>query len=324
MRFIKLGSTDIEVSVIAFGAWAIGGLWWGGTDEKDSIEAIQAAIESGINFIDTAPAYGMGLSESFVARAVGKKRDKVVIATKCGIRWDLKKGVYFFDYPSGEQVYRYLGSKSIEEEVERSLKRLQTDYIDLYQTHWQDSTTPISETMETLIRLKEKGKIRAIGVSNASVEQIRQYLKYGNVDTDQEKYSMIDRNVESQIQPFCFSNNITMLAYSPMERGLLTGRMSAGRKFNKGDARITDRLFSKENISRVNSLLEEHLKPVAQKHHATFGQLAAAWITDKPNSVALVGARNRQQVLQNAYAGSIILDEDDRKKVKAFIDAYSN
>ncbi|MBM3712895.1 MAG: aldo/keto reductase, partial [Actinobacteria bacterium] len=179
MKFIKLGGADIEVSVVAFGAWAIGGLWWGGTDEKNSIEAIKASLENGINFIDTAPAYGKGLSEEYVAKAIKGRRDSVVIATKCGLRWDLNKGLYFFDYPSGEQVYRFLGKESIEYELDLSLKRLKTDYIDLYQIHWQDPTTPISETMEMLLRLKDKGKIRAIGVSNASFEQIKEYLKYG-------------------------------------------------------------------------------------------------------------------------------------------------
>ncbi len=322
MRFIKLGTTDIKVSVVALGTWAIGGQWWGGTDEKDSIEAIKASVEEGINFIDTAPAYGQGISEQYVARAIEGKRDKVVLATKCGLRWDLARGFHFFDYPSGEPVYRYLGSQSIEHELDMSLKRLKTDYIDLYQTHWQDPTTPISETMETLLRLKEKGKIRAIGVSNASLDQIRQYLKYGALDSDQEKYSMLDRSVENEILPFCQKNSITMLAYSPIEKGLLTGKISPERKFSEGDSRIGDAMFSKENIARTNSLLEKHLKPLADKYNATYGNLAAAWIIRRPNSVALLGARNKKQALENVRSGSILIDEEDSKMFDLFISEY--
>src|SRR4030042_4259858 len=154
MRYVKLGSTTIEVSVVAFGAWAIGGSWWGGTDEKASIEAIQASLDSGINFIDTAPSYGRGLSEELISKAIKGRRGKVVLATKCGIRWDLKKGTFFFNYATGQPGYRYLGKESIQHEIEESLRRLDTAYIDLYQTHWQDPTTPIGETMEKLIELK--------------------------------------------------------------------------------------------------------------------------------------------------------------------------
>jgi methylglyoxal reductase len=323
VRFIKLGSTEIKVSVVALGTWAIGGQWWGGTDEKDSIEAIETAVEEGINFIDTAPGYGQGISEEYVARAIAGKRDILVLATKCGLRWDLKKGLHFFDYPSGEPVYRYLGSQSIEHELDMSLKRLKTDYIDLYQTHWQDPTTPISETMETLLRLKDKGKIRAIGASNASLGQVKEYLEYGALDADQEKFSMLDRTVENEILPFCQDNNITMLAYSPMEKGLLTGKISPERQFAEGDSRIGDAMFSKENIARTNSLLEKFLKPVADKYNATYGNLAAAWITSKPNSIALLGARNKRQASENARAGSILLDEEDIKMFDSFILHYS-
>jgi len=324
MKFIKLGGTDIEVSVIAFGAWAIGGLWWGGTDEKNSIKAIKESLENGINFIDAAPAYGKGLSEEYVAKAIKGRRDSVVIATKCGLRWDLNKGFYFFDYPSGEQVYRYLGKESIEYELNLSLKRLKTDYIDLYQIHWQDPTTPISETMEMLLRLKDKGKIRAIGVSNASFEQIKEYLKYGVLNTDQEKYSILSRQVEKEIQPFCLKNNITMLAYSPMGRGLLTGRISTDRIFKEGDSRLSDEIFSKDNISFINKLLEKHIKPIAEKYNATYGNIAVAWVVNKPNWVALVGARNREQAYENARAGDIMLDDEDIKNINEFINEYES
>ena len=318
MRYKKLGQTDIEVSVVALGAWAIGGTWWGGTEEKASIEAVNASIDSGVNFIDTAPAYGRGISEEFIGKAIGSKRGKIILATKCGLRWDMKKGMYFFDY-DGATVYRYLGKESIEEELDRSLKRLKTDYIDLYQTHWQDPTTPIEETMETLLALKEKGKIRAIGVSNVDIEQLKEYAKYGVVNTDQEQYSLIDRGVEADLLPWCIENNASMLAYSPMARGLLTGKMSHKRNFGEGDSRKQEERFSGSNIKKVNKLLKKYLEPLAVKYGVTTGNIAIGWVISKPNVIALVGARNRQQANENAAAAGVDLDNDDLVQIDRFI-----
>lgn len=322
MRYVKLGNSQIKVSVIGLGAWAIGGKWWGGTNEKESIEAIQASIDSGINFIDTAPAYGQGLSEIFIGKALRGRRDKVVIATKCGLRWDLKKGFYFFDYAPGVPMYRYLGRESLEYELDQSLKRLGTDYIDLYQSHWQDPTTPISETMETFLKFKEKGKIKAIGVSNISLEQIEEYSGYGVIDSDQEKYSLLDSSIESDLLPWCEKNNVSMLAYSSISKGLLTGKMSPDREFKQDDVRSGDPRFSAENIKRVNMLLEKHLKSVAEKHNASYGHIAIAWLLKNPKVIALCGARNKNQAIENARAGNIELDGDDLKKVDDFIKEY--
>ena len=323
MKKIKLGKSNIEVSVIGFGAWAIGGRWWGGTDETASIRAILASIDAGINFIDTAQAYGQGLSERLIAKAIKGKRDKLVIATKCGLRWDLQKGMYFFDYAPDVPVYRYLGRESIEHEIDSSLKNLNTDYIDVYQSHWQDPTTPISETMETFMKLKEKGKIRAIGVSNASLIEIMEYTKYGIIDTDQEKYSLLDREVETAILPWCKKNTVTMLAYSPMSKGLLTGNLSSDRKFIGDDSRIGDPRFSPENIKITNSLLERYLKPVAEKYGVSIGNIATAWLISRQSVIALCGARNEKQALENAAAGNISLDKNDIEQVKQFIKEYS-
>ncbi|HJX01539.1 MAG TPA: aldo/keto reductase [Candidatus Humimicrobiaceae bacterium] len=322
MRYVKLGNSQIEVSVIGLGAWAIGGKWWGGTNEKDSIEAIQASIDSGVNFIDTAPAYGQGLSEGLIEKALRGRRDKVVIATKCGLRWDLKKGLYFFDYAPGVPMYRYLGRESLEYELDQSLKRLGTDYIDLYQSHWQDPTTPISETMETFLKMKEKGKIRAIGVSNATLDEIKEYARYGIIDSDQEKYSAIDRGVESELLPWCEKNNVSMLAYSSMEKGLLTGKISPDRKFKSGDSRLDDPRYSAENIKKVNKLLKNHLETVAEKYNASYGHIVTAWLLKSPKVIALCGARNKNQAIENARAGNIELDGDDLKKVDDFIKEY--
>src|SRR5882724_5273624 len=192
MLYRPLGQSGIQASVIGLGTWAIGGWMWGGTDEAKAIRAIQVSLDAGITLIDTAPAYGLGLSETIVGKAVAGRRDKVVIATKCGLVWHVKRGDPFLD-EKGKAIHRYLGSESIRYEVEQSLKRLNTDYIDLYQTHWQDVTTPIEETMKTLLDLKKQGKIRAIGVSNCAVEQLEAYRKIGPLDSAQEKYSMLDR-----------------------------------------------------------------------------------------------------------------------------------
>jgi methylglyoxal reductase len=322
VRYVKLGSSAIEVSVLGFGAWAIGGIWWGGTDERESIDAIQASLDSGINFIDTAPAYGKGLSENLIGKAIKGRRDKIVIATKCGIRWDLQKGMHFFDYPTGEPVHRYLGKESIQHEIEESLKRLGTDYIDLYQTHWQDSSTPIEETMGKLMELKEQGKIRAIGVSNVSIEQLREYSRFGILDTVQEKYSLIDLGVEEELLPWCKENNATMLAYSPQSKGLLTGKLSPERVFNGDDIRIGDLRFEPDNIRRTNELLEKFIKPVAEKHKATIGHITVAWLVQNSSVVALVGSRSRNQALENASAGDIILNDTDKNNIKGFLAEY--
>jgi methylglyoxal reductase len=321
MRFVKLGSTDMKVSAVAFGAWAVGGHWWGGNDEKDSIEAIQSSIEAGVNFVDTAPAYGLGLSEEIVAKAIKGKRESIFIATKCGMRWDLKKGMYFFDYDPGVPMYRYLGEESLEEELDNSLKRLNTDYIDLYQTHWQDPTTPIDKTMEFLMQAKKKGKIRAIGVSNVNPQQIKEYAANGVLDTDQEKYSLIDLEVEEVLMPWCEKNNVSMLAYSPTAKGLLTGSLTPQRKFSEGDIRKDDSAYSPENILRINALLDKYVKPLAQKHNAEIGNIVTAWLIDNPSVIALCGARNKKQAAENAAAGDILLDSEDKAKVKSFMEA---
>jgi len=323
MRYVNLGSTGIKVSVIGFGAWAIGGKWWGGNDEKDSLEAIAASIDEGVNFIDTAPAYGQGLSEELVGRVVAGKRDKIVIATKCGLRWDLQKGSFFFKYAPGNYVYRYLGAESIKFELEQSLKRLKTDYIDLYQTHWQDSTTPIEETMGALMELKQEGKIRAIGVSNASLKQIKEYAMFGKVDSDQEKYSIIDKEVERDLLPWCRKNKASLLAYSPMSRGLLTGKILPERKFGEDDSRTEEERFSPVNIEKTNLLLEKYLKVSAEKHNAAYGHLAVASIIRDPSVIALVGARNKAQAVDNVKSASIELDEEDLERISNFSDEYT-
>ncbi len=313
----KIGKTDMEASVIAFGAWAIGGWLWGGTEEKQSVNAIDAAYDNGINFIDTAPIYGFGVSEEIVGKAIKDKRDKIILATKCGMVWDRAEGDFFFhsdentvqENESERKVYKYLGPESIRNEIELSLKRLQTDYIDLYQTHWQESTTPIEDTMAELLKLKEEGKIRAIGVSNATVEQMQ---TYGEIDSDQEKFNLLqqDKKKVGNVE-YCANNKVAFLAYSPIAQGLLTGKVTTDRKFAEGDVRLKNKLFNPASIEEVNSFLNE-LNTLVEKYDSTIGNLIMAYTYSIPGiSHLLVGARTVEQSIENSKAGRIELTNED-------------
>jgi len=271
--------------------------------------------------MDTAPAYGMGLSEEIVGRAIKGKRDKVVIATKCGLVWHLQKGEHFFDYQSGEKVYKYLGPQSIRYEMEQSLSRLGIDYIDLYQTHWQDTTTPVEDTMETLMDLKREGKIRAIGASNATLDQLKQYDKAGQLDVDQEKYSLIDTEVEKEQLPWCKENKVTMLAYSPLAQGLLTGKLGPEREFKGDDLRKSNPRFSVENRKKVKSLLERDFKPIAEKSDLSIAQLSVAPLVSQDGVIALCGARNQEQAEENAKAGQFLIEQEDVERIRSLVAA---
>ena len=322
MRQRPLGQSGIDASVIGLGTWAIGGWMWGGTDERDASDAIQASIDSGITLIDTAPAYGMGRSEEIVGKAIAGRRDQVLIATKCGLVWDTNKGTAFV-MQDGHQIHRYLGPESIKRECEQSLKRLGTDHIDLYQTHWQDSTTPIEQTMSALMDLKREGKILAIGVSNASLEQMEEYRAVGPVDTDQEKYSMLDRNLGAVQLPYLLKNDIAFLAYSPLANGLLTGKITAGREFSGDDLRRNNSRFSKENREWVALALRE-FEPIAKQHDATTAQVVLAWTLEQPGVThVLVGARNRRHALENAAAGDLTLSAEELKLIDQAIEQLS-
>lgn len=321
MQFRPLGQSGIQASVVGLGTWAIGGFFWGGTDESESIGAIQAAIDAGITLIDTAPGYGLGVAESFVGKAIEGRRDQIVLATKCGLVWHTTKGEYSFS-DTGRPVHRYLASESIRYELEQSLKRLRTDHIDLYQTHWPDPTTPIRETMDTLLQLKEEGKIRAIGISNTSLDQLKEYQQYGPVDVKQERYSMLDRDVELEQLPYCRENNIAFLAYSPLAMGLLTGKIGVEREFPDDDMRSQDPRFSMESRRKTLSTLEM-FKPIAEAHNLTIAQLVIAWTISQPGLThALVGARHAQQAQENAQAGSVILSQEELAKMNEAISKY--
>lgn len=323
MKFRKLGQSGMEVSVVGLGTWAIGGWMWGGAgNEADSITAIQASLDSGVNLIDTAPAYGFGLAETIVGKAIQDRRDKVILATKCGLVWHMKKGNHFFD-AEGHTVHRYLGAESLRYEVEQCLKRLNTDYIDLFQTHWQDATTDIAETMETLLALKQEGKIRAIGGSNLAIEDLEAYTQAGVLDSAQEKYSMLDREIETNLLPYCQDHQISMLSYSSLALGLLSGKIGPDRKFSGDDQRITDPRFSVENRQRVVNLLDE-FKPIAESHNISIAQLVIAWTVAQPGiTYSLCGARNPQQAIENAKAGEIHLSTEEIQTMNTILQNHS-
>ncbi|NVK34355.1 MAG: aldo/keto reductase [Rhodobacteraceae bacterium] len=306
----EIGRSGIQASAIGLGTWAIGGWMWGGTDEALSIKAIQASIDEGISLIDTAPAYGQGVAEEIVGKAIKGRRDEVVLATKCGLVWHTQRGNHFFDY-EGKPVHRYLGKDAIVYEVEQSLKRLGTDCIDHYITHWQDPTTPIAETMEALETLKAQGKIRSIGASNTSLEDVKSYLAAGQLDAIQEEYSMVKRDIDTTLIPLCQENGVSVLSYSSLALGLLTGKIGPERTFDGDDQRKDNPRFSIENRRRVAQLMEV-IEPVAASHGATKAQVVIAWTLQQPGiTFSLCGARNPDQAAENARAGRLRLTEEE-------------
>jgi myo-inositol catabolism protein IolS len=295
MQLRTLGHTDIAISPIIMGTWQAGRDMWTDIDDAETTRAIQAAIDNGINAIDTAPVYGKGHSERVVAKAVGRARSKVVIATKV-----------FANELAHDQVLAA---------CERSLKNLDTDYIDLYQIHWPSGSfgspvVPIEETMQALNRLKEQGKIRAIGVSNFSRDQLQEAMAFGEVESLQPPYSLFWRHVEKDAMPLCRAQGLSVLAYSPMAQGLLTGKFRPDHRFKRGDHRRANRLFQEPVFTRVQGALEA-LHPIADRHGITLGQLALAWVASRPGTCAIAGARNETQVAENARAASVSLTPED-------------
>ncbi|WP_458793024.1 aldo/keto reductase [Yoonia sp. MH D7] len=317
----EIGKSGIMASAVGLGTWAIGGWMWGGTDEARSIKAVQASIDNGITLIDTAPMYGAGVSEEIVGKALKGRRDKVVLATKCGLVWHTQKGNHFFDN-DGAPVHRYLGKESIIYEVEQSLKRLGTDVIDHYITHWQDPTTPISETMEALEQLKKDGKIRSIGASNTSPEDIQAYIAAGQLDAVQEEYSMIKRDIEETHIPPVQKHNVSVLSYSSLALGLLGGKIGPDREFEGDDQRKDNPRFSMANREKVARLMEA-IDPIAHNHSATKAQIVIAWTLQQPGiTFSLCGARDAAQASENAKAGLIRMDADEIGKISAAMSSH--
>lgn len=311
----------LQASAVGLGTWAIGGWMWGGTDDAAAEDAIRAALDAGITLIDTAPAYGLGHAEEVVGRAIGRRRDQVVIATKCGLVWHAQRGPYFFSQ-AGLAVHRDLSAAAIRHEVEQSLRRLRTDRIDLYITHWQDPTTPIPETVETLKTLQAEGKILAFAASNTTAEHLAAYHAAGGIAAVQEEYSMLQRRIETTHLPACRAGNIAVMGYSVLGLGLLSGGISADRVFTGDDQRREDARFSPENRARVDRLMQT-IRPIASRHGATASQVVIAWTLAQPGlSFALCGARTPAQARENAAAGYLRLTPTDLDDITQAIDQH--
>jgi len=316
MEYRELGESGLSASVITFGAWAIGGWMWGGAERKDAVEAIRASYDQGVTSIDTAPIYGQGLSEEIVGEALeGIPRDKVQIMTKYGMRWNEKKGEFAFHSQDNAgkplEIYKYAGKESIVRECEDSLRRLRTDYIDLYQIHWPDSTTPVEETMEAVGQLLKQGKIRAAGVSNYNVALMERGEKTLKLASDQVPFSMVNRDIEKELVPWCIRHKKSILAYSPLQRGLLTGKIRPGHSFGDGDTRAGSKFYKPENVERINRFLDK-LRPLAESKSASLAQLVIRWTIERPGiTIALVGARDAQQAVQNARAIDVKLSPEE-------------
>jgi len=317
MEYRKLGNTKLELSAITYGAFAIGGTMWGGNEQKDSIESIRASIDYGVTTLDTAPFYGFGLSEKMIGQAIkGYDRSKIQVLTKFGLVWDGSNqgnGDYFFDAEEGGKttpIYKYASKASVIKEVEASLQRLQTDYIDLLQIHWPDSTTPISETMEALDILIQQGKIRAAGVSNYNLTQVKEARQTLDIVSNQVGYSMLNRNIEKDLVPYALDNQLGLIVYSPMERGLLTGKYFQEATLKESDHR--NGYFQQFDLKKIAVFLQA-LTPLAKEKRASLAQLVLRWTSLQPGiSVVLAGARNAQQAIDNAKAMDINFTHEER------------
>ena len=319
MQYRTLGKTNISASAVALGTWAIGGgPWWGDSDDNQSIKAIQAAIAAGVTMIDSAPAYGFGHSEEVVGKAIKGQRDKVILSTKCGLWWKDDRGTSFFEM-GDKHVKRCLLPATIVEEVEISLRRLGTDYIDLYHTHWpslEPDKYPIDDTMQCLMKLKEDGKIRAIGASNVDLDHIKQYQAAGILDAIQPRYSMLDREIEKEILPYCLANGISALAYSPLEQGLLTGKIGMNQTFPEGAYRNNIPWYRPANRQRVLNMLEGWAD-LRSKYNCSLSQLAIAWtMAQEGITFVLCGARKETHVSDNVGAADLELDAADLSRIR--------
>lgn len=323
MKYRTLGKSVIEASVIGMGTWVTGGgtVWGEDPDDNESIRAIHASIDAGVNLIDTAPAYGFGRSEEVVGKAIRGKRDKVVVATKCGLWWNDERGSFFCEF-DGRPMRRSLRPDTIREEFEMSLKRLGIETIDLYQTHWpaiDPEKTPIADTIACLMDLKKEGKIRAIGVSNVGLEELKENEAHGPIDTNQPRYSMLYRQIEKDILPLSVEHNISTLAYMPLEQGLLSGKVTMDRTFGENEWRSNldwNPWFRLENRKRILDLLASW-SDLTEKHSCTLAQLTIAWTFSQPGVThALCGARTAGQAIENAKAGDLELDPADITRIR--------
>ncbi len=313
MRTRRLGQTGLELTVIGLGTWAIGGPWefgWGPQDDDESVSTILAGIEGGINWIDTAAIYGFGHSEEVVGRAIKELGERPIIATKCGLVWDRQ-------HRKTNGLKRY----SIMRECEASLKRLGIERIDLYQMHWPEPDEQVEEAWEAMSQLAQQGKVRYVGVSNFSAGHLERARRIWPVASLQPPYSMIRRDVEDELLGYCADNDIGVVAYSPMQKGLLTGKFSAERVANLApdDHRCRDRNFLEPKLS-VNLKLVQGLRPIAQRNQLTLAQLAIAWVLRRPEvTAAIVGARRPAQIAETITAAEGALQDEDLAEIEGLL-----
>ncbi|CEG58632.1 aldo/keto reductase [Legionella fallonii] len=312
METIQITPLKKLASRICLGTWAIGGWMWGGTEEQESINTIHKALELGINMIDTAPVYGFGKSEEIVGKALKQfgHREDIILATKVGLQWH--EG----------NVSRNSSRKRIMQEIDDSLKRLQTDYIDIYQIHWPDSSVSFEETALALLSLIEAGKIHAIGVSNFSTTQMQEFLKFASINTSQPPFNLFEREVEKEILSFTEKNHITTLAYGSLCRGLLSGKMNANTQFNGDDLRKSDPKFQKP-------LFQQYLDAVSAldifattNYKKNVLALAVRWVLDKGHTIALWGARHPSQLENINDVMGWTIDTDAMHQIDQIIDEH--
>ncbi len=312
MKLRNISNTNLFVSPITLGTWAFGGdKWWGKQEDKDSMEVLETAFASGINTIDTAPVYGRGRSETIIGSFLKKKRirDDTLIATKLGLSHN------------GPKIIHNLNKKRMIEEIDESRKRLQTDYFDIYQVHWPDPETPIAETASVMYNFFKKGIIRAIGVSNYSVAQMKEFMKHCPLHTLQPPYNMFRREIESDTIPFCKKNQISILGYIPLHSGILTGKFFFQNTKIPGDLCRKNHRDLKEPFYSINKDCLEKIKNIALKYKKTLPQFVINWTKNREGILSiLVGARNKQQLKENIQGAGFFIDENDRKEIENILE----
>ena len=306
-ELVEIPGTELRISRVALGTWAMGGWMWGGTDQRDAVATIRASLRQGINLIDTAPAYGFGVSEEIVGTALAGMRKQAVITTKTGLEWRDGK------------IYRNASRARILQEVDDSLRRLRTDYIDIYLVHWPDPLVPVEETAEAMRSLYEQGKIRAIGVSNFSVEQMEQFRKVAPLHVLEPPYNLFERAIESEILPYCRANGITTFGYGALCRGLLSGRMRPDTTFEGDDLRRIDPKFQAPRFAQYLEAVRQLDELAQRRFHRRVIHLAVRWMLDQGISAALWGVRRPEQLEAALGVADWSLDAADRDQIDKIV-----
>lgn len=327
MEHRQLGTSDLTISAITLGTWAVGGWMWGGTEDREALAAIAKALDAGVTSIDTAPAYGFGHAEELVGQAIRGRRGQLQVLTKFGLRWDTEEGEHFFDTQDSagrkRSIVRNARPESVVWECEQSLRRLGVDHIDLFQCHWRDHTTPVADTMGAVARLIEQGKVRAAGVSNFTVEEIAEARKVVPLASDQPPYSMIKRDIEDDVLPYCREHGVGVICYSPLQLGILSGKVTMDTSYPDDDLRSSSPWYQPANRRQILDFLER-IRPIAEAHDATLAQLVIRWTIQQPGiTAALVGARKERHAEENAAAADFELSSDELGTIRSELEKLS-